>query len=490
MNSAHIHISPKSQSWMIITGLIECLVYAESPFDSDEDMIFEPDDETHLDDVTNDSLFDDDAIFDDDAAIGDEFSVQEKENKRRDYLWYGNQLLKDSRFTLGYEFSNNLVMKPSFVTHDTYLRTEIQTLLLDTLFFQFDGRMNCYFDNDHRTQAHNKSILTNTHLRELFFQYGFDQFNITIGRQIVVWGKADTQVITDVVSPRDNTDFIFIKLENARFGQFMLSSDIYTQWGNLFIFISPKPLTDREPDKGTQYYIDIPGMDQVITTEDKLTYADTEYGIRWKQNLGKIDLSLMAGYFFDNVYIYHSSDIDFIKKKLIFEKKYHSYEMIGMATSYVSGAYLFKIEAAFKNRLSFQTADIEKLEIDAIQKDIVDFGFGIDYNANGRYQISGEISNRFICGSTQDILFTNNNSTALYTTFSKNFYNETLSFEYIFFYHIQEQNNFHQFHLTHDITDNFQMISSCTFFSIKDKESLLWFYRNEDRLSVEFRYYF
>ena len=469
---------------------------AKSMFDSDDDMIFEPDDSSQIESDVNldfNSEFDDDAIIDDNAVFNDDVLFEEEESTKTiegTDLWYHHQILKDSRFTLGYEFSNNLVMKPSFVTHDTYLRSEIQTLLTDHLFFQFDGRINCFFDNDHRTQAKNKSILIDSNLRELFIQTGFGQFNITFGRQIDVWGKADTQIITDIVSPRDNSDFIFIKLEDSRFGQLMLSSDIYTQWGNLFIFVSPKPLTDKEPEKETQYYIEIPGMDQVMIIDDNLTYADTEYGIRWQQNLGKIELSLMTGYFFDNTSVYHFSGIDFVQRKLIIEKIYHSYELIGMAASYVSGGYLYKIEAAFKNRMSFQIVDSVNFDIGSVEKDIVDLGFGVEYNANGRYQISGELSNRFIPGKAEDLLFTNKNSTSIYTTFTKDFFNETLAFEYMFFYHVQEKNNFHQFRLTNDITDNFQMISSCAFFSIKDKESLLWFYRNEDRLTVEFRYYF
>jgi hypothetical protein len=461
-------------------------------FDSDDDMLFDLDENKQIKSETNSephSSFDDDPLIDDDAVFGDTDDFQDDESAAKDNPYY-EQLLKDARFTLGYAFSNNLRVKPSFVTHETYLRSEIQTLLSENLFFQFDGRLNYFFDNDHRTQAQHKSALLDTHLREFFFQMGFEQFNVTLGRQIVVWGKADTQIITDVVSPRDNSDFIFIKLEDSRFGQLMLSSDIYTKWGNLFIFLSPKPLTDQEPEKGTQYDIKIPGMDQVIINNDALTFSDTEFGMRWQQSLGKTELSLMAGYFFDNRYIYHFSDIDFIRKKPIFEKIYHSYEMFGMAASYVSGAYLFKIETAFKNRLSFQKVDLDQLDIGAIEKDVVDFGIGVEYNANGRYQISGEISNRFITNSSEDLLFTNKNSTAIYTIFTKDFFNETLTFEYVFFYHVQEQNNFHQFRLTNEITDNFQMNVSCAFFSIKDKESLLWYYRNEDRLSVDFQYYF
>jgi len=482
----------------ILIALIVCCssVHAKSMFDSDDDILFDldgneqiesdagPDQQSPFDD---DSMIDDDAVFSDDDLFSDENLFPEEDTTKKDRPWYDNQILKDARFTLGYEFSNNLNIKPAFVTHDTYLRSEIQTLLADNLFFQFDGCVNYFFDNDHRTQAQHKSILIDSRLRELFFQMGFDQWNLTLGRQIVVWGKADTQIITDVVSPRDNSEFIFIKLEDSRFGQLMLSSDIYTKWGNLFIFVSPKPLTNKEPEKDTWYEIEIPGMDQVIIIDDLPEFSDTELGMRWQQNMGKIELSLMAGYFFDNTSIYHFSDFDLIRKMPIIKKKCHAYEMVGMAASYVTGAYLFKIETAFKNRLSFQKVDID---IGAIDKDIVDLGVGVEYNANGRYQISGEISNRFISGSTDEILFTNKNSTSVYTTFTKNFFNETLTFEYIFFYHVQEQNNFHQFHLTNDITDNFQMVTSCAFFSIKDQESMLWYYRNEDRISVYFRYYF
>jgi hypothetical protein len=465
-------------------------IHAKSIFDSDDDMVFEPDNSHHQSDEIFDpeSAFDDDAIIDDDAVFSNESFFQEE--KELADPWYHNQILKDSRFTLGYEFSNNLVLKPSFVTHDTYFRSEIQTLLTDKLFFQFDGRSNLLFDNDHRTQASNKSIRIVSNLRELFFQIGFNQFNISLGRQIVVWGKADTQIITDIVSPRDNSDFIFIKLEDSRFGQLMLSSDIYTQWGNLFIFVSPHPLTDNEPENETQYYLEIPGLDQLIIIDDKPTYADTEYGIRWKKNWGKVDLSIMAGCFFDNSSIYHFKMIDFAQRKPIIEKIYHPYEMIGLAASYVSGAFLYKIETAYKNRLSFQKLDAVNFDIGAIEKNIVDMGIGLEFNANGRYQIAGEVTNRFIPGTTDNLIFTKKNSTTIYTIFSKDFFNNTLMFEYNFFYHVQEQNNFHQFRLTHDMADNFQMISSCTFFSMKDKESLLWFYRNEDRLSVTFQYYF
>jgi hypothetical protein len=120
-------------------------------FDSDDDMLFDLDENKQIKSETNSephSSFDDDPLIDDDAVFGDTDDFQDDESAAKDNPYY-EQLLKDARFTLGYAFSNNLRVKPSFVTHETYLRSEIQTLLSENLFFQFDGRLNYFFDTAH-----------------------------------------------------------------------------------------------------------------------------------------------------------------------------------------------------------------------------------------------------------------------------------------------------------------------------------------------------
>ncbi|ETR68211.1 MAG: hypothetical protein OMM_10754 [Candidatus Magnetoglobus multicellularis str. Araruama] len=219
-------------------------VWAASQFDSDDDMVFEAEDSFDSDTMqldSDDSFDSDDPIFEDNEFVSNDAALKAEKNTAP---WYSNQLIDDSRFTFGYEFSHQLSIKPSYITHDIYLRQETQTLLRDNLYVKFDGRFNYYFDNDHRTKARQKSILTDTNLRELYLQFGFSKFNVTFGRQIVVWGQADTQIITDVVSPRDNSDFIFIKLEDSRLGQLMLSSDIYSDWGHFLFYFSKS--SDRQ----------------------------------------------------------------------------------------------------------------------------------------------------------------------------------------------------------------------------------------------------
>ena len=445
---------------------------AESQFDSD-DMIFE--DETS-------------SRFDSDDILFLDSDTEDKQEKQKKSLFH-KVFVNDSKFTLGYEFSYALDLEPDIVTNDAYFRQETQTLMFGDFFLQFDGQFKLMVNSDHRSKAKNRDFLINSSIREFYIQKGFENFNITFGKQIIVWGKADTGIITDVVSPRDNSDFIFIKLEDSRFGQTMLSSTVYTHMGRMFFFIAPKPLTDKEPDEGTRYYIPDISRDYYILTEQKPDYSDVEYGTRLEKSFGKTDLSLMTGHFIANTGMYDFVGIDCFSLKPVVQKKYHDYKMIGIAGTYTKDSYLFKIETAFKQNYSLQGINLIDL-IYSVEKDILDASVGIEYNANERYMLSVELAHRHIQGNMINLPFDNKRSTSLYTIFSKDFLNQTESFEYIFYYHIQENNAFHQIRLTSDITDNFQMITSMSFFDIKDENSLLWLFKNENRFTVDIKYFF
>lgn len=433
-----------------------------------------------------------------------------------------DKLRNSSRFTLGYELSFGTASRPDLIANNLYIRQETQGLFYKNLFFKFDGRVLLLPENDHRAEARDKELVLEEHLREFYLQAGFDNFSVRFGRQIVVWGKADAAIITDVVSARDNSDFIFIKLEDSRVGQMMLSTDIYTTLGNIFLFISPEPPTDIEPDKGTRYYRQFPGTEEFVVTEKASSFSDIEYGTRWARSFEKTDLSFMAGRFFSNRAIYVSDlsrisglSPDFFTlssdklesdaksfDKFFFDAQsgqtsinevvnhtVKPFKMAGIAASHARENILFKVESAFKRDFPLQGMD-ENQNYIAEAKDLLDLSLGVEYNANDRYHLSFELSHRYITGKLNHLPFDDRNSTASYFTFTKEYLNQTLEFEYMLYHHIQERNTFHHFRLTRDVTDNFQIIGSLAFFNIQDEASNLWYYKDEDRISVEMRYYF
>ena len=57
---------------------------------------------------------------------------------------------------------------------------------------------------------------TDVSLKEAYAEYVQDRFDFRLGRQIISWGRADGIQITDIVSPKDNTELIGQEYEDTR----------------------------------------------------------------------------------------------------------------------------------------------------------------------------------------------------------------------------------------------------------------------------------
>ena len=64
-------------------------------------------------------------------------------------------------------------------------------------------------------------------LRELYLDIFFDAMDIRIGKQQVIWGKADGVFITDIISPKDLTEFLLPDFDEIRLGVTGLKLDYY-----------------------------------------------------------------------------------------------------------------------------------------------------------------------------------------------------------------------------------------------------------------------
>ncbi len=436
-------------------------ILAQSDFDNDEDPLFEEDE---IQVVTPPPVLEDKA----DA-------------------W--NIFLQDATITAGYRFSHGTDEPEKIIDHHFFTRLEYGTLIDDRLYFKLDGKTTLHPKNDQLAGAKDKDIFLEGSVRELYIQPGFDNATITLGKQIRVWGKADASAITDVLSPRDYSQFIFVELEDARFGQWMVSADIYTEFFNTFVFASPYPGKDIEPDDNSRYHRPLPGQDNFHIQKDDLEFGDMEFGIKLDKSIAKTDMSLMAGRFFSNAPVFHHTG-NFNNAMPVLDKTWPDYAMAGAAAAHAWKSWLFKLELAYKDGFPLQGINAHSFYV-APKKDLIDAAIALEYDANSLYRISLELSNRYILHGTSGLIpGTDENSSALYTTFFKDFFNQTLDFEYIFYHHIQEQNQFHQVKLTYDLTDNIQLKADYTIFNVKDAQSPMYSYKDEDRIGFEIRYFF
>ena len=71
---------------------------------------------------------------------------------------------------------------------------------------------------------HYNSDSLNLRLRELYLDLYFNNFDLRIGKQQVVWGKADGVFITDIVSPLNLTEFLLPDFDEIRTGIQIISN--------------------------------------------------------------------------------------------------------------------------------------------------------------------------------------------------------------------------------------------------------------------------
>ena len=450
----------EKQTISLLLLILVCLLtwtpgYCESAFDSDEDA-FE--------------------VFD--GEVPAETAPEEKTPPG-----FAERFLKDTIFTLGYQFSHATNANAGVITNYGYLRQESETLFGGNYFFRFDGKVALIHGTDHRADAGNEDLFMQPRIRELYIQAGYETFSLKLGSQIIVWGKADTAAITDVVSPRNLSEFIFLDLEDSRFGQFALSADIYRESVNAFFFVSPYPDTDEMPDRGTRYDRELPGLDLFTLRRAEPGFGDLEYGIRLDKGFAKVEVSLMSGRFHVNSPVYHVTG-EFVDASPALLEDYPAYTMVGSAATHAMESILLKLEVAYKDRFPLQGIGSNGAYV-LVESDLIDASAGLEYNAGGRYLMTFEISNRHILDDVAALSGYDRDNASFYYTFGKDFLNQTLAFEYVLYYNINDRNIIHDARLTYDLTDSIEMRASYALFDIRDENSLLWQYRNEDRVTLE-----
>lgn len=469
----------------------ELLEEAETSLD-EEDVLFEEDSLLDEEDV----LFEEGSSLDNEeeefgsfdeetgSTLDDEDIGLEPETRgisEGDWNLFYN-IWKDRRFTFRQEFSYNFE-EDHIVTNRSSLRLEWSKFSADYYYAVFDGKVTLYLPNDHITEAEKKKFAFEGELREGYLQSSFGNFSLVAGQQIIVWGEAEGAVITDVISPRDLSEWIYTNIDNARLGQLSLLADYYSQIGTWSVIITPYPRTDRLTEAGTEYDMGLYDPERFDITQEKPEWGETEYAFRWKRTFGKSDLAFMAGDLVMNQPVYeYQGETPEVKTRLL--AQYPHFYMLGSAANFARGNFLWKGELAYKFNKTFQ-ADPD-IKVDGlITKDTFGMALGLEYSANGAYTLGLEGSLQHIPDREKTIQGVRRNESAITGMWSKDFLYETLNLEYLVSYRLQDNDFTHRLRSRYGFTD--QLLGYLEGAYLNISEGLL---RNKSRMTVKLEYLF
>lgn len=395
---------------------------------------------------------------------------------------------KEGRFTLGYEIACHTDDSDRISVNRASLRYRWEHFFPSGYFVRFDGKaaynaVYDYLDFPDRTREQYRFF---TRVMDFYLQGGQGSLSYKLGQQIVVWGEADGAVVTDVISPRDFTDSVFIPIEDSRLGQIILKADHHGDSGQWTLLLGPNPKVNIYPEPGHDYAmpspVDRPGIE--VRQKDKPSFSleDAEVGARWKKTYGKSDVSFMAASVLDNNPVYRFDGVN-SKGELTLTPIYPRWAMVGSAANRASGNYLFKGELAYKIDRSFNRKDLTKGD-GLVEKDVLDAALGVEYDANGSWLAVLEISNQMILNHDGEIAGVHRNETALYFSWSKDFLNQTLTPEYTCFHQFRDHDSIHRFQIEYDIDDYWTFEFDLTLFDIRSRTSPLSIFKNSHRVAA------
>jgi hypothetical protein len=249
----------------------------------------------------------------------------------------------------------------------------------DKIAFKVNPYLYHYFDNE-----------LELGLREAYLDMYFNNFDLRIGQQQIIWGKAEGVFITDIVSPKDLREFLLPDFDEIRMGVTALKLNYYFGMSTIEAVWTPVFTPTLMPEPGSIWR---PEMDFPVPAEfdHSLSKIDpslknSDVFLRYSAMTPGIDFELVGGYFwYDDPALHIKRELDPETMQLIgltVSPQYHRVSMAGGSFSTQAGPFLLRGEGAYYSGRPFQTAD-PAVTGAVVKKDNLHYMAGVDYTLAG-----------------------------------------------------------------------------------------------------------
>ncbi len=333
-------------------------------------------------------------------------------------------------------------------------------------------------------------------MREIYVDMYFKDFDLRIGKQQVVWGKADGVFITDIVSPLNLTEFLLPDFDEIRTGIIAAKFDYYIGNGTFEAIFIPQFTPTVRPPSGSIWYIepDFPAPPTFDWSKSTInpSLENSEFFLKYSAMTSKIDFDIMGGYTWDdNPAMHVQKEFDMssgspVLTGLTITPQHHRLTVAGGSFSTEIKGFIFRGEGAYYNGKYFQTED--PMAADAlIQKDYLNYVFGLDFSIGG-VKLSGQFIQKYILDHHDKMVEnkTNNTATALARYDALR---ETLHFELFSYIGLSKGDALIRPKITYDFDDSFSILLGSNIF-VGDRNGQFGQYQDNSMVYAKIKYNF
>ncbi|MDH5717752.1 MAG: hypothetical protein OEZ22_08950 [Spirochaetia bacterium] len=330
-------------------------------------------------------------------------------------------------------------------------------------------------------------------LREAYVDMYFKNMDIRIGKQQIIWGKADGVFITDIVSPKDMREFLLPDFEEIRIGVTGVKSDLYWEDHTLQFIWLPVFSGTRPPEINSIWRPEasFPVMPVFHEDNEKVenSLKNSEAFAKYSLMTSQIDFELMGGYTWDDDPVMHVyKTINPVTKQITaldVYPEYHRLAAAGGSFTFTLGPFVLRGEGAYYSGKYFNSTASE-LKDSVIEKNYVNYMTGVDFTI-WDIKNSTQFIQKIILDHTSDLNDDKFQNLATYLI-SRDFLNETLNIQFFVYYDIDNKSSLMRPKITYKYADGFDILLAANIFT--GSQGKFGQYNDNDMVYSKISYHF
>jgi len=286
---------------------------------------------------------------------------------------------------------------------------------------------------------------TKIKLRELYLETNWNDTYLTIGKQQIVWGKADGLKVLDVVNPQNFQEFVLDDFDDSRIPLWSINVEIPFSETLLQLILIPDQTYNKFAKQGTLYGFTSPLVSPAIPASTNVVLQplkkpdhaiqDSDIAIRVSSFLNGWDVTLNYLYhYFDTPVFFRDIDLTMTIPLVTLKPEYKRSHLLGGSFSNAFGSLTLRGELAYSFNRYYSINDINNVD-GVIQSDEFAYVLGFDWQGIENTFISVQLFQTYIFKDNPG-LFQDQLDTTLTFLYRQTFYNETLSFDTLLLHNI------------------------------------------------------
>ena len=337
-------------------------------------------------------------------------------------------------------------------------------------------------------------------MREVYADLYFKNFDLRVGKQQIVWGKADGVFITDIVSPLNLSEFLLPDFDEIRTGVIAAKLDYYIGNSTIELIAIPQFTPTIRPNESSIWNIQpefpAPATFDWSKSTIKPSLENSEVFLKYSAMTSKIDFDFMGGYTWDDNPAMHvkkqfgmdntTTPPSPVLKGLIITPEHHRLGVAGGSFSSEIKGIILRGEAAYYNGKYFQTEDMQA-EDALVQKDYINYVVGLDFSL-GKVKMSGQFIQKYILDYSDGIVNDEINNMA--TIMARyDMMRETLHLELFSYIGITGEDALIRPKITYDFDDSFSILLGANIF-VGSREGQFGQYQDNSMVYTKIKYNF